>query len=98
MSTPPPPPLPVFADALVRHQHRHVGLDTDVLRLMAVLSALQLALRHPHFPARLRGYVNEFVADSIAVLGAMDPVLCHAMELGNALAQGLARGRGGPAS
>lgn len=77
------PSFDAYRAALVRHQEHHVRLEMRVLDLTMLLSALQLSLRHPRFPASVRPYVEGFVSGAIDNLERLNPVLGRTFRAGS---------------
>jgi hypothetical protein len=77
------PSFEAYHAALAPHAAHPVVFETCVLELTMLLAALQLSLRHPEFPASTRIVVEGFVADAIAQLDRLDPVLGQTLRAGN---------------
>lgn len=73
--------------ALQQWQAHPVQVDLDVLQLTMLIGALQLALRHPHFPATSRRFVTHWLGLMIATVGGLDEDLEALLRAGNDPAQ-----------
>lgn len=99
--------MPLSDDAQARalatlHQfHAHpVQLDLDVQQLTMLIGPLQLALRHPGFPATSRAFLEPRLEQVITEVGALSPDLEWLLRAGNDPAQDVpvdAKPRPGPA-
>jgi hypothetical protein len=81
------PNFHAYQIALQAHQDELVGFEMPLLHLTMLVSALQLAARHPRFPAGVRPFVEGFIASAIARLDRADPVLGDTFRAGNDPAQ-----------
>lgn len=69
--------------ALLRWGNAPVQIDTTVVDLHVIAGALQLALRHPTFPAHSHAILTRHLEHWIAVLGRTDPALAELLTRGN---------------
>jgi hypothetical protein len=74
--------------AVLERYHDHpVQLDLDVQQLTMLVGALQLALRHPHFPATSRRFLEGWLENVITTTGRLSPHLEDLLLAGNDPAQ-----------
>ncbi len=74
--------------AALEQFHAHpVQLDLDVQQLTLLIGGLQLALRHPHFPAASRRYITPWLENVIGTVGRLHPNLETLLRAGNDPAQ-----------
>ena len=72
-----------FTAAMMAHAQQTVCLELDVITSCVVIGALQLALRHPDFPATSRGIVTDLLATWRTRLATLDPMLGEGIGWGN---------------
>ncbi len=77
------PRFATYLTAMQRHGTHPLRLETTVADLLVITSTLQLALRHPRLGARVRTSVKAFLAEAIAGVAQLDPVLGEVARLGN---------------
>lgn len=77
------PDFAAYHAAMTAHAEHPVRVEMSVMQLTMLLSALQLALRHPHFPASIRQWVEPWVEEAITNLGRLDPALETTLRAGN---------------
>ncbi len=68
---------------LERHARHPVHLEIDVITGCVLISALQLAMRHPAFPRASRDIVHAFIRQWQAQVAALDGDLAVLVEMGN---------------
>ncbi len=77
------PHFPDYLAALKRHSAHPVLVETTVGEVLILTSTLQLALRHPGFPAALRANLAAFLDGVCGALDTIAPVLGMVARLGN---------------
>lgn len=74
----------IFLDALNRLQAEHVAaiIRIGFPELIAVISTLQLGMRHPDFPDGTRRLVMRFIGDIQKMFAEVEPTLNTLIEMG----------------
>ena len=72
-----------FVEVMTRHGQHPIELSMDVTTIVVLISALQLALRHPDFDGQNAKTSRRFVEVSIRRLEQIHPLLGEVMRLGN---------------
>jgi hypothetical protein len=81
--TPDDPHFAPYLAAMRRHAQHPLVLETTVADMLVLVSTLQLALRHPAMPRRVKGQVERFLEATCAALAGLEPVLGEVARLGN---------------
>lgn len=76
------PRFAAFLEAVQRYGTQLLRFELPVSDVMTLVSAVQLALRHPMFPARIRPYVERFLGDVEGRLARLAPVFAEVVRLG----------------
>jgi hypothetical protein len=87
------PSFDAYRDALAQHAAHPVMVELTVLQLTMLLSTLQVALRHPDYPASMRPYVEQFITGAIENLRRLNVTLADTMAAGNDPTQDVVRHR-----
>jgi len=81
------PSFEQYEAAIAQHGAHPIKVEMSVVQVTFVISALQLALRHPQFPAALRSSLTDFIQGAIEGLEGLSPTISKAMQAGNDLTQ-----------
>jgi hypothetical protein len=72
-----------YVQLLFRHARHPVVLESDLGTLAVVIGALQLAVRHPGFPAESRRVVEGWLTQVLTGIATLSPQLAEGLRAGN---------------
>jgi hypothetical protein len=77
------PPFGSYREALEQHGGLPIMIETTISRVIPIVAALQLAMRHPAFPPGVHAQARDFIDGLRKAIHDVSPLLANVIEAGD---------------